>query len=345
MGRSRRLWAIVAAVLVVALGAVYTVYWTIVASRLKDGAAAWAEAMRGQGLDASWQSARVGGYPFSFRLELSDLRLRGQAPAGDFDLHAPAVSGTAGPFDFHDWDISAPQGLETGLTQREVAVARIDAAAASGAVTVGAAGGATIWLSLADAKGGPAAQPALRLAAQTANIWLLLPAQPARTESDRNLSFAADFHELEIPALPPPFASTIDDIGFGAALMGPISTAPPRQAAEAWRQAGGTIEVDHVDFAWRALHVSGSGTLALDDRLQPIGAFSGAVEGYDQLLNILAVAGMMRPGDATIARIALGVLAKPGPDGKPRIETSFTMQNGQMFLGPAKLGPAPHIDW
>jgi hypothetical protein len=46
-----------------------------------------------------------------------------------------------------------------------------------------------------------------------------------------------------------------------------------------------------------------------------------------------------------MARLALAVLAKPGPNGQPRIETAFTIQNGQMYLGPAKLGPAPRIDW
>jgi hypothetical protein len=39
------------------------------------------------------------------------------------------------------------------------------------------------------------------------------------------------------------------------------------------------------------------------------------------------------------------MLAKAGPDGRPQIATSFTIQNGQMFLGPARLGPVPRIAW
>ena len=45
------------------------------------------------------------------------------------------------------------------------------------------------------------------------------------------------------------------------------------------------------------------------------------------------------------ARIALSFLVKAGPDGKPEIRTAFTIQNGQMFLGPAKLGTLPRITW
>jgi hypothetical protein len=53
----------------------------------------------------------------------------------------------------------------------------------------------------------------------------------------------------------------------------------------------------------------------------------------------------MRPDAAGLARLALAVLARAGPDGRPEIKTAFTIQNGEMFLGPAKLGKAPRIAW
>jgi hypothetical protein len=53
----------------------------------------------------------------------------------------------------------------------------------------------------------------------------------------------------------------------------------------------------------------------------------------------------MKPSDASLARIGLAMLAKAGPDGRPAITASFTIQNGEMFLGPARLGPAPKIPW
>src|SRR5436309_1832699 len=97
---TKRLGLVAAALLVAALAGGYTAYWMIAAGRLKDGIAAWAGEMRGQGLDAAWTEARVGGYPFSFRLDLTDLRLRGAGSGGEFALRAPMVSGTTGPFNF-----------------------------------------------------------------------------------------------------------------------------------------------------------------------------------------------------------------------------------------------------
>jgi hypothetical protein len=69
------------------------------------------------------------------------------------------------------------------------------------------------------------------------------------------------------------------------------------------------------------------------------------IKGYDQILSALVQNGQMRASDAGLARIALTFLAKAGPDGKPEIRTAFTIQNGEMFLGPAKLGRTPRITW
>jgi hypothetical protein len=91
--------------------------------------------------------------------------------------------------------------------------------------------------------------------------------------------------------------------------------------------------------------VSGIGTLALDRDLQPVGGFSGAVEGYDGILTALVKSGHMRAEQAGLARLALTLLARAGPDGRPEIATSFTIENGEMYLGPARLGPAPRFVW
>ena len=345
MARSTRIGLIAAAILLVVVVGAYTAYWMIVAGKLKDGVADWADGMRGQGLDAAWQAARVGGYPFAFRLELTGLRLRGTAAVGDFDLQAPMVTGSISPWNFRDWNVSAPQGLETALAKAQVAFAKIAAATASGAVSAAPAGGTTVWLSFNDASVEPAGEPAGRITAATANFWALLPDRPAQGDSEHSLGLAADLHGVGIPAAPSPFTGKIDDLACGLSVMGTIAAGPARQAADTWRRAGGTVELDHFDLGWSGMRVAGSGTLALDNDLQPIGALSGGIEGYDRLLAGLVAAGRMRPNDAGLARIALGFLAKSGPDGRPRIETSFTIQNGQMFLGPAKLGPAPRIDW
>jgi hypothetical protein len=127
--------------------------------------------------------------------------------------------------------------------------------------------------------------------------------------------------------------------------MGAFPSGSLAQAAAKWRDDGGMLELDHLSLRWGDMAVTASGTLALDRDLQPIGGFSGGVAGFDQLLTTLVAAGRVKASDARIARLALAMLARAGPDGRPEIPTSLSIQNGEMFLGPAKLGKAPRIDW
>ena len=183
------------------------------------------------------------------------------------------------------------------------------------------------------------------LSAGRADLWLVLPARAPETHRDSNIALAADLHDVKLPQAPNPFRNLLDELALGVTVKGSIPSGPPRQAATGWRDEGGAAEIDNLTLRWGTLAVSGSGTLALDGDLQPMGAFSGAVEGYDELMNALVAAGRMKASDARLARIGLAMLAKAGPSGRPAITASFTIQNGDMFLGPAKLGPAPKIPW
>ncbi|MGH7029551.1 MAG: DUF2125 domain-containing protein, partial [Stellaceae bacterium] len=69
------------------------------------------------------------------------------------------------------------------------------------------------------------------------------------------------------------------------------------------------------------------------------------IEGFATILSALVDAGRLNAQQATLLKIALSALAEPGPDGRPQIATSFTVQNGKMYLGPAQLGEAPRIVW
>jgi hypothetical protein len=341
MRRRSRLGLVIAVLLLLVGCGAYTASWFVVAGKLEEGLTEWAQSARAQKLEVSWRSLRVGGFPLSFHIELSDAALRDGASTPPAELHAPLLSGSTRPWNFRAWRLAAPSGLSAAAGPATEPVAKLTARAASGAVVVAGEGGATVWLDLAEAR----AEAGQQIAARTADFWLILPPHPPETHIERYGALAADLHGVNLPQLPAPFVNPVDEIAFGVDVKGAIPTAPPRQAAAAWRDSGGTMELDRLLLRWGRIAITGSGTLALDRDLQPIGGFSGAVEGYEDLMAALVAAGRMRPGDARLARVALAMLAKAGPDGRPQIATSFTIQNGEMFLGPAKLGPAPKINW
>lgn len=339
--RRSTIFRLLGAVLVIGIAA-YSVFWWIAAGKIEEATIAWQAAVKAQKIDASWQAMRVTGYPLSFRLELSDAGLKDGAINPAAELRAPMLTASLRPWNFHHFWLAAPNGLDATAGPAATPLLRLNTDHASGAVSLANDGTATIWLSLYQTKETMAAIP---LSAQAVHAWAIVPPGAPAAHQDANLAVALDVHSLSLPIAPPGFGPTVDDLAFGLTMTGAFPPGPLRDAAAAWRDGGGTLELDHLHLRWGDMEITGSGTLALDNELQPVGGFSGGVSGFDQLLSALVATGRIKASDARVARLALAMLAKAGPDGRPEISTSLTIQHGEMYLGPAKLGPAPRIDW
>lgn len=341
MRRPTRLGLAIIAALLVIFGA-YTVYWFVVAGQIKDGVVAWAQSARADKIDISWQKIRVVGFPISFRVELDSAALRDGAVTPSPEVRIPSLSGIARPGDFATWRLAAQQGFSGELAGAgERLPLRLAAQTAAGVVSIEPRGSWKLWLRLQDTS----LEAAEQVRISSAEAWIITPPNPPQGHADPDLAVAVNARQVGLPAAIGPLGNTIDELAFGVTVKGTIPNGKLAEAATAWRDAGGTIELDNLRLKWGGLSATATGTIALDQELQPTGGFSGAIQGYDQILTALVQNGQMRATDAGLARLALAVLAKAGPDGKPEIATAFTIQNGQMFFGPAKLGKAPRITW
>jgi len=341
MPRSTRFDLVIFAALLV-VGGGYTAYWFLVARRIEAGIVDWALSQRLEMIDLSWQEMRVSGYPAAFRVDLGSVALRDGAITPSPELHIPVLAATARPWDFADWRLAGPEGFTADFTAAgRTAPAKLNAQAADGVLSIEPEGGWTLWLTFRDTtvEGGA---PVL---VGSAHATLAVPPRLSRGRADPVMALAVEATQIKLPAAIEPLGDTIAELNFGATEKGAIRSGKLADALAAWRDAGGKIELDNLRLKWGALDATATGTIALDQELQPTGGFSGAIQGYDQILTALVQNGQMRAADAGLARIALTLLAKPGPDGKPEIRTAFTIQNGQMFLGPAKLGRVPRITW
>src|ERR1700719_479581 len=97
MRRRTRLGLIVAILLLITGIGTYTAFWFIVAGKLRDGLSEWAQTAREQKVEASWRGLRVGGFPFAFRIELTDAALRNEAINPPAALLMPLLSGNLLP--------------------------------------------------------------------------------------------------------------------------------------------------------------------------------------------------------------------------------------------------------
>ena len=341
MRRPTRLGLAVAAVLLVLLGA-YTAYWLIAAKRITDRVTAWAQAEQADKIDVSWHSIGVGGFPFACRVALDNAVLRDGRLTPSPELRIPALSASARPWDFASWRLLAPAGWSAVLAGGgERPPLKLAAHTADGALSVDPEAGATLWLSSQDVSvEGGAAVPI-----SSADAWVILPAKSPRSHTEPALGVALNLRQVQLPVMHSVLNDTIDELAFGITVKGTIPSGKLAQAASEWRDAGGTVELDNLHLNWGGVGATASGTIALDKELQLVGGFSGAIEGYDQILTGLVQTGRRSAAEAGAARLVLALLARAGPDGRPEIKTAFTIQNGQMFLGPAKLGKAPRIAW
>ena len=326
-------------ILVVAFGG-YSVFWWVAAGKIKLAAGDWAQAAHQKQLDVSWQDIRVAGYPLSFRLELTDVVASDKAVNPPVELRAPQISASIRPWNFQVFWLDAPGKISVVAGADAAPLAKLAASAAEAAVAI-AGDKVTIWFTLYQ----PKLDAVVAVSARVISAWVIVPAHQPASHTDPGIAVAALLHDLALPTAPPGFGKTVDELDLGVTMMGALPVGPPREAATAWRDSGGTLELDHLDVHWGAIGLTGSGTLALDANLQPEGSLSGTISGYDQLLNALVAAGQVKASDARVARLGLSFLGQPGADGRPQISTSFTIQSGQMQLGPVKLGKAPRIDW
>jgi hypothetical protein len=341
MRRSTR-FGLFAVLALLVLAATYAAYWWIVAGQIKDGLAAWQQSEKAHKIDASWRALRVTGFPFAFRVRIEDAACRDRAWNPAPELRLAHLTGTARPWDFADWRLAAPDGIAAALAPvRGRPALRLAAESADGSVAIGPRGASSLWLSLHDIAAGAASN----VRAKSADAWIILPAKPAVKDTDPSLGLALALRQVGIPTPPADFANTIDELAFGVTVKGAVPDGPLARAVAAWRDAGGTVEVDNLHLKWGGLGVTANGTLALDQGLQPIAAFSGGIEGFGAILDAMVAADQLTPEQAALIQIGLTSLSKPGPDGQPQITAPFTIQNGKMYLGPARLGTAPHIVW
>lgn len=127
-------------------------------------------------------------------------------------------------------------------------------------------------------------------------------------------------------------------------VLGGFPGADPRQAAATWRDAGGTIELERMVANWGPLALTADGTLALDGNLQPIGAFTATVRGYNETVDAVVDAGLMTPAQGTATKLWLNAKAE-GDAGDTKVKLPITIQDGFVTMGPVKLAQLPPIQW
>jgi hypothetical protein len=335
----RRKLGISLVLILVVLAAGYGALWRYLAAELEAGAQRWAAAQRAAGATVAWNGLAVEGFPFRLRMRIDAPRF-----AREFALASPRIEFDLSVTNWRRSPWFADQGLAFESAAPDGSIVRAEARYGEGEAQTDPAGRLIVVLArFGDISVRNAAAPIATVSRIDARLEMPEISRPL----DDSLRFATELRgaSLAIP-LDTPLGRDIAAAAIAGRWVGPLPRKLNAGMLEIWRTAGGTLEIDRIDLRWGPLGVAGSGTLALDRELQPMGSLSTRVTGHSETLDAFAGSGMIRPNDAAAAKLALGLLSRRPPAGGPAyVDVPVTAQNGRLFLGPAALARLPRIEW
>src|SRR6516164_6239110 len=225
----------------------YTGYWFIIAGQIERSVIAWAQSARSDKIEISWQKLRITGFPETFRIELAAASLHDDALTPSPELRIPTVSATARPWDFADWQLAAREGFNADIAaSNEHAAAKLSVQTADGVGSIAQEGGWNLWLRTHNAS----LEAVSRILINSADGWVTAPPGPARQHGEPLLTLAVSARQVTLPVGIEPFGDVIDEFDLGAAVRGAIPNGRLPEALAAWRDAGGTIELDNLRLRW-----------------------------------------------------------------------------------------------
>lgn len=314
----------------IALGAAHTLLWRAMAEELDKGWRAWVQLRRAQGWRVEHAPPVRGGWPLGATLTLGQLRLEGgtaTVPGGVVLLAEQVVLRLDLPwFDRLRVDLPGQQRLRLAGADYAFVADRLVATLPLERGTP-PSGGEVLAERLR--LGTPAGGVELRRASLT------MRSSTSATEAEAALELTLTVEDLDLPATPvATFGRRIATFAADLAVSGPLPPGrEPMRRAEAWRDAGGTLELRAASLAWGPTRAALAATLALDEALQPMGAGTLRLAGAAETLEALTTAGLIGRRAGATARGVLPLLARPSTEtGQPEIEVPLTIEDRTLAL-------------
>lgn len=332
--------------LILALPVLVAGWWTFLLMTSKSQITNNVIYLQGKGFQIDYAPIVVRGFPFELTLEAANVSIIAPAEYGNWTIKTATVLVTS---KLHqpgiiNVELPAPSVVNrTGLKMGTATVRRLRAS-----IQLENSGVKSVSSQLFDATWTNG--PALPSRIKDLQIRFSIPAQttqaaqpPARLTMDLT---ASDIRVSD--QFPMIFGNDIRTVELTGTLYGTIdhTSGSTRQILHQWREGGGVIEIEQTLIENGPLRLRADGTLALDAALQPEGAFTAQVQGFPETLQALTEKRMIGPREAMLARVVLGVLAKPSPENnRPTIEMPLTLQGQKLYAGPIALLDIPTINY
>ncbi len=327
-------------VLVLAVGGWFATRWLI-----ETAAQAWFDDRVAQGMTAERSGMSVGGFPASWTLAITDLKLAD--PVGGTGWQVPELRLRAATW--APWHLTAEIAPDQVVTLPDQ---RVTVASDRLVATLGSAADPNLPLREATVR-------ATRLDLQSDLGWTLGLSDaevtfladdtrpPGAYVLDFDLAplrpdpaFVAALAAVALPGLPAPdFPAEVEQ---ARGRIGLRYTAPLDRHSAGTQPQLDVIEVSEANFAWGALALHAEGLLEADAQGYASGRILLELTNWDRLPALLVAAGAVKPEIAPTIANGLKALAAQSPDPAVLV-LGLDMAEGRMSLGPFPLGEAPRL--
>lgn len=318
---------------VLAVAGLWAAGWHLVADKIQSRLDAWIEARRAEGFVAEHSGVRIEGFPTAWVLTVAQPVLAG-AGAAAWVWQGETLEVQFSPWTLRDVAVRFPgeHKVSAGGSSALGGLWRVRAARPDGRLLLNANGRLEqLEIDFADAEVTrlPDSKPVqIARLVGVANVL-----RPPADHSNDTFTLALKLDGVS-PVTPPVAAlgTVVDAVRLDLAVKGQLPAGKLGPSLAAWRDDGGTLEINHIGVKWGPVNADGSGTLTLDEQNRPLGAFTARWRGYGETLDALQVAGQLRPWEAAGAKIMLGALARQQSDGASQVEVPLTAQDGRLYV-------------
>ncbi len=335
-------------------------YWRLAVSQLRDRFEVWTRAATASGWDVRHGAIGAGGWPDAATLRIENLTIRTASLFGRGEMRFGTLR-----LESMAWGSDALL-LSTGLARPDMVELT-----PVGVSAVRFNDGEAIPLSASHMRLRLTLRPngslrtvdfdAATLAAELpgpamARVGHLNAHADLRAAAGRDqpiANFSASARPLVLPdSMSFGLGTEISEFAVEGVLNGPMPKGGfmgggglTRQAT-LWRDEGGSLELHRLAIGWGPARLDATATLALDEDLQPMGAGTGKIVGYDAALDALSANAVLTKSAVKAAKAVLSLLADTPAEGEAaQVDVPLTLQFRTLSVRQVPLVRLPEFDW
>lgn len=344
----RAVYGLFAAVLL-AIAAV-TAFWFAGAAQVRDQIARIGRDFAGDGGQFTVETLNVTGFPFAYDAVLGNITLTGRDARGTWEWRAETARLTLSPW------LGKTVGFDlAGKHKLRFRVGRlpfdmdITAARAPGEAQLGGAGAPALYKLAPQGVTIREVTTGADIRAENTSFQLFL--YPPSERRDNNTQTVAgvliDLAGIDLPKGMAKFLGPkLNKLSAEVQVLGLLPVPVDRRNIARFREAGGSVEVRSLALQWGPARIDGSGTMTLDQGLQPEASFAARMTGFEETADALVTAGLIRPQEAQGVKLLLSLMARRSDPGRgAEIRVPITIQDRTIYVGPARLARLPQVRW